>query len=245
MAQVNLKLLVLVLFASPFVLPSGSATTKNMDEHLEGRWTFDEVKDGLVIDFSRHGRHATPALEWDLYSHLTNGIRGKALNFPGNAFLVVKGYKGIIGTAARTIVAWIKGTEPQGAIIRWGENEYGRLWSFGYIRRRIGVTPFGGYLYMKAPTHDGHWHLVAITLEQANPPNLQEHATLYLDGKKAEIDDIGLLDLWPIDTGSQLDVEIGRGFKGLIDELRIYSRVLTPEEIEALWLEERQTGQQQ
>jgi hypothetical protein len=59
--------------------------------------------------------------------------------------------------------------------------------------------------------------------------------TLYLDGQVAVIHDIGLLDLWPIDTGNELDVRIGRNFKGLIDDLRIYSRVLSEDEIHALF----------
>jgi hypothetical protein len=58
---------------------------------------------------------------------------------------------------------------------------------------------------------------------------------LYKDGVVAEIHDIGLLDLWPIDTGDDLDVTIGRGFKGLIDDVRIYDRVLSDEEVMALF----------
>ena len=51
----------------------------------------------------------------------------------------------------------------------------------------------------------------------------------------AEIHDIGLLDLWPIDTGSDLDVRIGRRFKGLIDDVRIYDRALSEDEIKTLF----------
>jgi hypothetical protein len=58
---------------------------------------------------------------------------------------------------------------------------------------------------------------------------------LYKDGVIAEIHDIGLLDLWPIDTGSDLDVTIGDEFKGLIDDVRIYNRVLSDEEVMALF----------
>jgi hypothetical protein len=40
--------------------------------------------------------------------------------------------------------------------------------------------------------------------------------------------------LWPIDTGEELDVRIGQGFRGLIDEVRIYDRELTDEEIKVI-----------
>jgi hypothetical protein len=59
--------------------------------------------------------------------------------------------------------------------------------------------------------------------------------TLYLDGEVAEIHDIGLLDLWPLETGNELNVRIGQGFKGSLDDLRIYDRALSDEEIKVLF----------
>jgi hypothetical protein len=72
-------------------------------------------------------------------------------------------------------------------------------------------------------------------IKDAELPNLHDDAVLYLDGVIAEIHDIGLLDLWPIDTGSDLDVRIGRGLKGLVDDVRIYDRVLSDEEVLAMF----------
>ena len=107
-----------------------------------------------------------------------------------------------------------------------------------FIRGRIGVTPNGGYYYMKAATNDDAWHHVAVVIQPASPPNLHDHVKLFRDGELAEIDDIGLLDLWPIETGDKLDVSIGRRCKGLIDELRIYDRALSEDEIKALFKRE-------
>ena len=72
-------------------------------------------------------------------------------------------------------------------------------------------------------------------MEEAELPNLYDDVKLYKDGVIAEIHDIGLLDLWPIDTGSELDVTIGDGFKGLIDDVRIYDRALSEDEINTLF----------
>ena len=55
------------------------------------------------------------------------------------------------------------------------------------------------------------------------------------DGEPAELDDIGLLDLWPIETGEKMDVRIGWRLKGLIHDLRIYDRPLSEEEIRAVF----------
>jgi len=69
---------------------------------------------------------------------------------------------------------------------------------------------------------------------EAERPNLHDHVKLYKDGEPAAIHDIGLLDLWPINTGEALDVRMGRGFNGLIDDVRIYDRPLSGDEIKAL-----------
>jgi hypothetical protein len=109
------------------------------------------------------------------------------------------------------------------------------MWVFGHIRGRLGVTPKGGYLYMNESTADDAWHHVAVVVQEGAPPNLHDHVQLYRDGALAVIHDIGLLDLWPIETGDQLEVRIGRGFKGLLDDLRVYDRPLSEEEIGALF----------
>ena len=68
-------------------------------------------------------------------------------------------------------------------------------------------------------------------MREAELPNLHDDVTLYLDGKIAEVHRIGLLDLWPIETGADVEVAVGKGFKGSIDDLRVYSRALSDEEI--------------
>jgi len=109
------------------------------------------------------------------------------------------------------------------------------MWNFGFVRGRIGVTPHGGYLYMNQETHDDQWHHVAAVVRDADLPNLYDDVTLYLDGDVAEIHDIGLLDLWPLETGNELNVRIGPRFKGDLDDLRIYDRALSDEEIQVLF----------
>ncbi len=86
---------------------------------------------------------------------------------------------------------------------------------------------------------DDKWHHVAVVVEEADLPNLHDDVKLYLDGKPAEIHDIGLLDLWPIETGKELDVKIGRGFRGAIDEVRLYDRALTKQEMKDLFASQK------
>ena len=116
----------------------------------------------------------------------------------------------------------------------WGKRDFGQMWIVRFIRGHVGATPNGGYYYMADSVHDEKWHHLAVVVGKAELPNLHDDVTLYLDGKIAAIDRIGLLDLWPVGTGNELDVVIGGNFQGAIDDLRIYDRALSEEEVAAL-----------
>ncbi len=214
--------------------------TLDTDPNLAGRWTFDAGTDKSVPDASKHGRNGTLKGGLSAEKDLVPGRAGKALKLDGqDDYVEISEYKGVTGTQPRTIAAWIKTATSQGEIASWGAEDYGQMWTFCFIRGRVGVTPNGGYLYMNEQAHDDKWHHVAAVVEGGNPPNLHDHVALYRDGRLAEIHDIGLLDLWPIETGALLDVRIGRGFKGLIDDVRIYDRALSDDEISLLFKLER------
>jgi hypothetical protein len=203
-----------------------------LETGLVGWWKFDDASGKTAADSSPAGHPGV--LEGG--ASFVPGRIGNAVAFDGKTACVrITGFKGITGPKPRTVAAWIKTPKATGDIVCWGTEEPGKLWRFGFIRGRVGVTPKGGYLYMQAALHDDAWHHVAVVVQEASPPNLHDHVRLYVDGKRAEIHDIGLLDLWPIETGDKLDVVIGRGFIGLLDDLRIYQRPLSEEEILALF----------
>lgn len=210
--------------------------TLDTDPNLAAWWKFDETSGKTAADASKHGRNAALKGELSFDKNSAAGQTGGAVRLDaGEGHLEATKYKGVGGTRPRTLAAWIKTMATTGEIVSWGTNDFGRMWTFGFVRGRIGVTPHGGYLYMNAETHDDQWHHVAVVVRRAEAPNLYDDVTLFLDGEVAVIHDIGLLDLWPIDTGDELDVRIGRNFKGLIDDLRIYSRTLSEDEIHALF----------
>jgi hypothetical protein len=217
------------------------ATDKNKprmldnDPNLAGWWKFDDASKKIARDSSKHNRSGMLKGELSFEKDSAQGRTGKALKFDNNGYVEITKYKGVTGTQPRTVAAWIKTGNDDGEIISWGADDFGKMFIFRFIRGRIGITPNGGYYYMKDPVDDDKWHHVAIVIKEAELPNLHDDAVLYKDGTIAEIHDIGLLDLWPIDTGGDLDVRIGRGFKGFIDDVRIYDRVLTDEEVIALF----------
>ena len=210
--------------------------TLDTDPNLAGWWTFDETSGTLAADSSKRGRNGTLVGGLSFDKNSATGRVGKAIRFDGkDARIEIRGYKGVTGTQPRTVSAWIKTEATRGEIVSWGTQDFGQMFVFGHIRGRIGITPSGGYFYMNPETDDDEWHHVAVVVRDAELPNLHDDVTLYLDGVEAEIHDIGLLDLWPIQTGGDLDVRIGRRFNGLLDDLRIYDRALAGNEIKALF----------
>ncbi len=205
------------------------------DPHLVGWWKFDEKSGTTAADSSGHGRDGMLKGGLSFKNDSVPGRLGTALEIGGREqYIEITGYKGVTGTQARTVAAWIKTGSSRGEIASWGHEDFGKMFIFGFIRGSIGVTPNGGYLYIKARAEDNKWHHVAAVVDEAELPNLHDHVTLYMDGTVQAIHDIGLLDLWPIDTGSDLDVRIGRGWRGILDDVRIYDRPLSEDEIREL-----------
>ncbi|MDP2898555.1 MAG: LamG domain-containing protein [bacterium] len=216
---------------------SQEETTSSLDRdsHLVGWWNFDESSGRVAHGSSQHPHNGDLKGELTFDKSSVPGRIGSALKFPGDASVEVTAYRGVSGTHSRTIAVWIRTKSPRGEVVSWGLDDYGKMWTLGFIRERIGVTPKGGYLYINPEIHDGQWHHVVAVVEDAELPNLHDDVKLYLDGEPAEIHDIGLLDLWPIETGSDLDVRIGKGFQGAMDDLRIYDRDLSDKEIKDLF----------
>ncbi len=210
------------------------AVALDKDPNLVGWWKFDDADGTTAADSSKHKRKGSlKGLSFDKNS--AAGKTGKALSFDGRGSVEITGYKGIAGGKTRTVAAWIKTKRGKGTIVSWGARDIGQMWTYGHYRGRVGLTPHGGYLFINTKTDDDKWHHVAIVVEKADRPNLHDDVKLYLDGEVAAIHDIGLLDLWPIQTGKEFDVTIGKGFNGLIDDLRIYDRPLSIDEIKVLF----------
>ena len=100
---------------------------------------------------------------------------------------------------------------------------------------RVEVT--GGHRTGSVAVNDGEWHHIAIVFAAGG--NITS-ATIYVDGVE---DTGGSSTSRAVDTASSIDVLIGKGaaggathFDGAIDDIRIYSRALTAQDINALVL---------
>lgn len=222
--------------ASPSRTNKDKAASLDTDPNLVGWWKFDDTSGTTAADSSRHKRNGQLKGGLSFKKNSVPGRIGKALKLDDDDYVQITGYKGVTGTGPRTVSAWVKTANRRSEFVSWGLDDFGQMFIFGIIRGHgMGITPNGGYYYSGAKVHDDEWHHVVVVVEDVQLPNLHDDVRLYEDGEPAEIHDIGLLDLWPINTGSELDVRIGRRLKGLIDDVRIYDRPLSEDEVETLF----------
>ena len=201
-------------------------------EDLELWWPLD----GNLSDMSSNGRNATATGQQDW----EEGRFGEAFVFTGNDHLTASGnYKGIVGTAARTLSMWIKSTDKNWRTLAyWGHEVNGQRWWFRLYRNQL-MMHFRNSVrrsYVKNLI-DGLWHHVAVV----NPAggNHRNLVRLYVDGN--EVDSYGQ---WGnpqnINTGSVYNFQIGKRwdngqrFVGSIDDVRLYSAGFSEFEIQRL-----------
>jgi hypothetical protein len=167
------------------------------------------------------------------------GKVGQAISLDGfDDSVQITGYKGILGPSAVTVTAWINTTSTvTGTIAGWGPNVDGQRFDFRINENRLRIEHGGGNLQGNSNVNDSKWHHVAVTL-QDNATISYPDVILYVDG----IDDTRpSTDPAAFNLTADQDVRIGsrpssndRFFMGLIDDVRIYDRALTQEEI--AWL---------
>ncbi|MBN1949888.1 MAG: right-handed parallel beta-helix repeat-containing protein [Bacteroidales bacterium] len=176
------------------------------------------------------------------------GRSGGAISFDGvDDYIRIENYKGVMGRNSRTVSAWIK---PEGTgsptICSWGSIENGKRWMMT-LDSNGGLTlgVWGGRKYSNVNLRDGKWHHVAVSLDGESNPNITE-VKLYVDGVEqttAVVDNcVGGREIFT-ETGDYVTIgarfETGNAnpaycYMGKIDEFRIYSRVLSVQEIRAL-----------
>ncbi|MCF7972922.1 MAG: discoidin domain-containing protein [Phycisphaerae bacterium] len=203
---------------------------------LVGAWLFDEGSGTVAADSSGNGRNGTMIdAAWD------TGIQGQALSFNGTtAYVNIDGFKGINAIDGVqqpfTISNWIK-TVSDGEMVTWGMQAAATRLSWRVEGGVLRTEHAAGNLRGNTPVNDDEWHHVALVVTEG--ASLRVPATqFYLDGLP---DTTNSGSDTPYNLTPEYDVRIGmsgpledRFFTGLIDEVRLYDRALTGEEL--LWL---------
>lgn len=207
-----------------------------LDLDLMGYWKFDETAGPVASDASLNVLNGTLQNMDD--SDWVPGKVGNALNFDGsNDFVEITGFTGLTGTQARTCTAWVKtGQWTRGEFVAWGSGSTNETrWAVGIENHVLRVDVQNGSISGTRRINDNQWHHIAVTWKP-NGNTLLSNAKLYVDGV---LESVGDIDNIAVDTDTDEDVHIGNfsgtnHFQGLLDDVRIYKKELTAQEIQDL-----------
>jgi len=227
-----------VVLTMCFALPT---LAKNLQDGLVGYWAFD----GNADDSSGNAYHAE---ENGDVAYAQQGRIDEALNLEATgAYLVVPNN---VDTQLRSTEAYTVSIHLMANSIAHGDLLYHGLgcstWASWFLGMEgaepdaalnagflvFGVRSANGAAYVAAMSESetDSWVHIAVTYKD-------DVLTMYVDGVEAESSDIGIL---PYDSQEKLHIggDPGCGgrswYNGLIDDLRLYNRALTMDEIKSL-----------
>ncbi|MBA7525291.1 hypothetical protein ES705_17442 [subsurface metagenome] len=210
------------------------------DPNLVALWTFDEGMGTTAFDWSGHGNHGTlfgPG--WT-----TPGLLGDAsLNFKGSAYMAIQNlsYNSSDNTEV-TVSLWIRTESPGNQyIVSFDRDQY---WRLGINLNGVGLGQVGWHIMTssgqtdlgsKSRVDDGLWHHVCGVFDKGR-------TTIYIDGlRESSVSGgstfgtgnprFGLLGANCNATTFNGSQGTGSPLAGDLDDLRIYDRALTQEEI--------------
>jgi hypothetical protein len=196
---------------------------------LVAYWSFDEGSGNTAYDASGNGNHGTIyGAKW------TSGKSGGALSFDGvDDYVEITNSPTLQITSDLTIELWVKFNAFNRRLIekwRWGEfcliaygTQTGYLyWNHGNGTDRVNIVLTGSILEL------GKWYHIVV-VRDSKAKTVQAYVNGVGQGPRS----------YTLDAAtSSYNVEIGRSnpemlnfHNGLIDEVRIYNRALSPEEI--------------
>lgn len=206
------------------------AAELTVDEHTVALWHFNEGSGNIVYDESGNGNHGTiHGATW------TTGVFGSALSFDGSNDYVSIPNLGL--TSSFSLSVWVKtDTFP---------NAYGHIvGKTGVYRPRLGISKSTGVLFFdwhghgtenrfwsKGSIPKGEWTHVVYTYDAGT-----KNESFYIDSKydTSQIHTGGYTPNWNFPFRIGWDGSNVYRYKGLIDEVAIYNRTLSAEEIAEL-----------
>jgi len=221
----NIILIFILLFTGLKHCPALSA-----EKGLVAHWGFEEGKGEISEDLSGNRHDAViKGATWE------KGGIGFCLSFDGADNIVeVKHAKDLSMKDALTIMFWIKASGSnncwQNIIRKWSADNrnYGiylnissgqLCWTASYTESS---SPFNDAA-SSFMAWDDSWHHIAVVFDGS-----EQRITFYVDGSEQGSADAGFQELKTNDA----PLAIGDHFPGLIDEVKIYNRCLSADEIE-------------
>ncbi|WP_342804741.1 LamG-like jellyroll fold domain-containing protein [Alteromonas sp. M12] len=193
---------------------------------------FNELSGNTVTDHSIYERTSTN--NGALVGVYDNSRDSEVYSFDGNSTVVADRYNGVNEADPRTVMAWIKTTNGNGTIIKWGNTDVvkGEQYVIRLKNDALRVSITGGRLTGTTKLNDSEWHHIAIV----SPDEQLTNTKLYIDGVLEPTSFAGThstINTYTVKSKS-MNVEIGADFIGEMDDVLIHQRPLKLFEIKAM-----------
>lgn len=218
------------LYAIIIMVASTAAYAQvNLDSMLVAHWPMD----GNTNDVSGNANHGTV-----VGAALTNnmfGVQDMAYNFDGIDDHIAIPTLWASSPSAVTVSAWFNKPDsvPEGKIVYLGDNGEFQLLTIG-DSVYAGVHLPSGWVFTNGPIIPGNWHFAAARWVQ------DEYIEIYIDGNLVDSTAVGNEAL--LDVGGAFGASIGsynqtQGvfYTGQVDNVRIYDRALSDQEMDSLY----------
>jgi type II secretory pathway pseudopilin PulG len=222
---------------------------------LVGYWSFDEGSGTTAYDYSGYGNNAilatccggTTTPTWD-YGKKNWGV--KLIEYPlVQTPQYIQLPQNMFSTTSLTLIAWIKPDSDSGGYNATFQicniNAYGQY--LGYSNSGIVIDSWGGKyrailngwyydppdLFSNQDPLYNDWQMISFTYNINN-----SNVSLYFNSSKIASNNISTPINFICSTNANIIGYImwhGLGFKGIIDEVRIYNRALSDAEIQAIY----------
>jgi hypothetical protein len=197
---------------------------------------FDEG-DGMVTTDKSDNKN-----KGDIFGNIkwVNGKNGKCIEFSSGSYVELKEIPGYDFSEAVTVMAWINTTtvttwarifdksqwQDNGSDLALSQVTHAPLFEFF-------VNNTTSQALATTAVDDGKWHFVAGTFGRKT-------LRIYVDGvKENEVVSTGSVDIktndWPIRIGVEANTSKGQPYTGMIDEVAIFNRELSPEEVQNIY----------
>jgi hypothetical protein len=203
-------------------------------EGLLGYWPFEDAAGNLARDASGHGNDGVflhnPAAQ--------EGRKGKGAGFDGTNFVEMPGLSGATFPASGTLACWVKGdfkSQEFTELFDRYDKSRPHLFVRGLQTPRGLQTVFqdGTYRFERvSPIAEGEWNHVAVTWDTVG-----KKGAVYLNGSltyAATISDPAWAPAGQIFRIGGMGYS-ATGFRGVMDEVRLYGTPLSPEAIRDLY----------
>jgi len=199
------------------------------DPSLIAWWGFDEGTGTLAADGSGNGNNGTihGAAVW------VPGVHGEALALNGTDTYVSTEFSLLNDLDAFTVAGWVSAVNTSSYAGLFGQND---LLEFGFTSENgsgVGTWMLGnGWAYLGAayPFSYPSWHHVAMTGDATR-------VVIYIDGQAQASDEGGMVSgtsTFTFSIGGFVFNDILDSIDGELDDVWVYSRALTQEEIQTL-----------